>query len=95
MKIREAFSDINDSFSFKPTDLKSVVEEIYNLDDSKVSPIESIPPKIIKENCNIFAPKIVIDFNSSIRTGIFPKKQKLADITPVFKKLDRHYKTNY
>ena len=95
MKIREVFSSKNNSFSFKLTDLKNVVDEIFNLDDSKVSPIDSIPSKILKENCNIFAPKIVLDFNSSITTGIFPQKQKLADITPVFKKLDKHYKTNY
>ena len=95
LKIREIFPDINNSFSFKPTDLKSVVDEIYNLDDSKVSPIDSIPSKILKGNCNIFAPKIVLDFNLSIINGVFLKKQKLADITPVFKKLDKHYKINY
>ena len=86
MKIREIQSD-NNSFSFKPTDLKTVTEEIFNLDNSKTSPINSLPPKILKENFNIFAPKIVNDFNISITTGLFPKNQKLADITPIFKNL--------
>ena len=95
LKIREVCHDNNNSFSFKPTNLKIVTEEIYNLDDSKASPIDSIPSKILKENSNIFVPKIVIDFNSSIRTGIFPQNQKLADVTPIFKQLDKHSKSNY
>ena len=95
LKIKEMCSNHSNSFSFKPTNMKIVTEEIYNLNDSKASPIDSIPSKLLKENSNIFAPKIVIDFNSSIRTGIFPKNQKLADVTPIFKQLDKHYKSNY
>ena len=94
MKIKEIVSD-NDRFSFKPTDLKSVIKEIINLNDSKACPIESIPTKILKENYDIFGPKIVIDYNSSINTGIFPKNQKLADISPIFKDTDKHIKGNY
>ena len=82
LKIKEFVSD-NDRFSFKPTDMKSVMKEITNLKDSKACPIESIPTKILKENCDTFAPKILIDFNYSIRIGIFPNNQKLADISNI------------
>ena len=84
LKIRGVFSYKN-YFSFKPTDLKTVVEEIHNLNDSKASPIESIPSKILKENCNIFAPKITIDFNSCIKSGIFPENQNLLMLPPFLK----------
>ena len=57
--------------------------------------IESIPAKILKDNYDIIGPKIVIDFNSSIRTGIFPQNQKLADISPVFKNDVKLFKENY
>ena len=82
-------------FSFHPVSIIDVVKEIENLDKSKASPIESIPAKIVKDNCNIFAPKITNDFNSSIETGMFPSCLKLADITPAFKKDDMHEKSNF
>ena len=94
LKIKEVNSE-NTSFSFKHTDIHTVMKEIHNLNESKISPFDSIPPKVLKQNCNLFAPKIVIDFNSSINSGIFPSNQKLADVSPIFKKIDKHYKSNY
>ena len=82
-------------FSFKPIKLKQMIDEILNLNISTACPIESIPPKILKENYDIFAPKLLIDFNHSITTGIFPQNQKLADISPIFKNEDKHIKRNY
>ena len=35
------------------------------------------------------------DFNASINTGIFPMNQKLADVSPIFKDEDKHFKGNY
>ena len=66
-----------------------------NLNESKTSPMDSIPAKIIKENLDILAPKILIDVNSSFKTGIFPKNQKLADVSPIFKDSDKHFKGNF
>ena len=93
LKIKEIIPE-NACFSFKPTDLDSVIKEIGNLKESKSSPIESIPVKILKDNCDIISAKIQIDFNSSIKTGLFPQNQKLADVSPVFKTLDKHFKGN-
>ena len=94
LKIKESIPK-NECFSFKKTDLKSVIKEIGNLNESKASPIESIPAKILKDIYDTIAPKIVIDFNSSIMTGIFPQNQKLADVTPVFKNNVKQNKGNY
>ena len=49
----------------------------------------------MKENLDIIAPKILIDFNSSINTGIFPTNQKLVDVSPIFKDENKHFKVNY
>ena len=49
----------------------------------------------MKENGDVLGLKIVIDFNSSVAFGTFPIKQKLADVTPIFKALDRLIKNNY
>ena len=94
LKIKEV-TNTNERFSFKAINLTSVTREILNLDISKANPIDAIPAKILKSNHDIFAPKILIDFNTSIETGVFPKNQKLADVSPVFKKSDKHDKGNY
>ena len=83
------------SFSFKPTDIIAVMREISNLNVAKSCPIDSIPSKILKENSSIFGPKVLIDFNYCIKNGLFPSKQKCADITPIFKKSDKYSKNNY
>ena len=85
----------NDVFSFKPIDAKGVEIEICSLNKSKVSPNNSIPPKIIQENLDIFIPRIHADFNFSMSSGEFPSNQKNADVSPVFKKGDRPEISNY
>lgn len=94
LKIKEIIPE-SECFSFKPTDLKSVMKELGNLKEAKSSPIESIPAKILKDNYDLLGPKIQIDYNSSVRTGVFPQNQKLADVSPIFKKDDKHLKSNY
>ena len=94
LKIKE-FIPENECFSFQPVDLLSIITEISHLNESKASPLDSIPAKILKENFDILAPKILLDFNSSIETGTFPNNPKLADITPIFKDSDKHNKSNY
>ena len=62
---------------------------------SKTTQLEGIPTKIVMENLNIFATFLVKDTNTCIRKGEFPDKLEMADITPAFKKGDRHDKSNY
>ena len=95
LKIKDFDSTRTECFSFKPTNFESVLQEILALNPSKASPIESIPKKILKENYDILGFKISNDFNISVKTGTFPNNQKLADVSPIFKALDRHIKTNY
>ena len=48
LKIKELIPE-SERFSFNQTDLKSVIREIGNLNESKSSPIESMPAKILKD----------------------------------------------
>ena len=94
LKIKSTIPE-KSTFSFTLTNLKAVITEIGNLSESKSTPIESIPAKILKDNYDVIGPKIVIDFNSSVQSGIFPQNQKLADISPIFKRDIKLYKENY
>jgi len=57
--------------------------------------LNSVPPKIIKDHIDIISLKIEVDFYSAIKNGIYPHKMKLADVSPIFKKDDKHLKGNY
>ena len=94
LKIKEVYSDIH-KFSFIHTTPEKVSKEISMLNICKACPKDTITPKIIKQNCDIFTTKINHDFNVSIDQSIFPNNLKQADITPTHKDKDRSVKTNY
>ena len=85
LKIKEHHPQ-NTIFTFIPTNHADVLKEVRNLDESKSSPIESIPARVLKDISDVFVPKMVIDFNTAISTGVFPSTAKLADVVPLFKK---------
>ena len=82
------------NFCFKPTSDDNIHEIIKNIDSSKAYQRNNIPP-IIKDNTDICVVIMRSDLNICIEKGIFPSNLKNADITPLFKKLDRLLKSNY
>ena len=94
LKIKEHYPQ-SSTFSFQPTNLEDVLREVRSLDESKSAPMESIPARVIKDIADVLVPKIVTDFNTAIRTGVFPSTAKLADVVPLFKKGERQSKSNY
>ena len=95
LKIKEHHPQ-NNKFSFQSTNFADVLKEVRCLDESKSSPMESIPARVLKDIADVFVPKMVIDFNNTaIKTGIFPSTAKLADVVPLFKKGVRQSKANY
>jgi hypothetical protein len=94
LKIKEHYPSVN-NFSFQPTNFDDVLKEVRCLDETKSAPIESIPARVLKDIADIFVPKMVIDFNTAIHTGVFPTSAKLADVVPLYKKGVRQLKANY
>ena len=94
LKIKEVFGN-QDKFSFDHCMYEDVCDEIQSLNVSKACPKTSIPTRIIKDNCDIFALKLHDNLNQSIDYATFPNNLKDADVTPVHKKDDRTDKTNY
>ena len=45
----------------------------------------SIPPRVLKENKDVFAPMLTKIFNNSISQNEFPDDLELGDITPCLK----------
>ena len=94
LKINEHYPQ-NKKFSFEPTTAEDVLKEVRHLDESKSSPLESIPARVLKDIVDVFVPKMVIDFNAAIKTGVFPSTSKMADVVPLFKKGAKLSKNNY
>ena len=51
--------------------LGDIIYEIADLDETKATQKDSVPPKLIKENWDIFAQKLLIDFNASVDYASF------------------------
>ena len=58
------------------------------LDSSKAIQESDIPVKLIKENSDLFAEIICKYFNESLENSKCPDCMKLANVIPVFKKVD-------
>ena len=82
-------------FWFKYFNVEDVKREINNLNSKKATPKGDIPVKILKWNSDIIAPALTECYNQNIKNSTFPNELKNADISPVFKKKDRHDKSNY
>ena len=82
-------------FGFRPVNYEQVLTELKILGMSKTTQLEGIPTKIVKKNLDVFATFLVKDISTCIGKGEFPDKLKTADITPAFKKDDKHDKSNY
>ena len=96
IKINEVTQNSNvNTFSFKHETYDNVYNAITLLNSSKASPKNSIPPKILKDSCDIFSQKFLMDFNTCISSGIFPTNLKFADVNPTHKNGDRTDKINY
>ena len=59
------------------------------LQSNKARQNADIPTKLIKDNADIFAEYIFISHNKCTEQSVFPSKLKLANITPVHKKLTK------
>ena len=83
------------AFSFKYFNVEDVKREINNISSKKAAPKGDIPVKILKWNSDIIAPVLTECYNQNIKNSTFPNELKNADISPVYKKKDRHDESNY
>ena len=83
-------------FSFSVVSLDTMLTEIKALKNRKAFPFMNIPPKQLKEVMNIIAKHLQAIWNNDILVNRkFPRKLKLADVSPVHKKLQTVITKNY
>ena len=68
-------------------------EKIVCLDASKAYQNTDVPPKIIKENADIFTDFVHLSINTSINNGDFPSFLEFTNLIPLLKKIAKTQKT--
>ena len=72
-----------------------VAKLLKNLNEHKACGPDSIPNYILKHFANELAPAITDIFDLSIKTGSLPSDWRNANISPVYKKGNKHIASNY
>ena len=83
---------LSSSFTFTQVTLSDIEKEIKNLHPKEASTFQNIPIKHLKETSNICSESLVNIWNNEvISKKLFPSELKLADITPILKKVMQHW----
>ena len=91
--IRENYG--GESFSFKSIPKNDIIEAVKKLLPNKASITNDIPISILKNFATCCCEKLASIFNDCLKENKFPNLMKIAEISPVFKKLDNTSKDNY
>lgn len=87
-----AWTNVLSSVSFTE---KDIIHKIRQLDGGKGAGPDLLPPSFIKSCAKELSIPLSIIFNKSLCSGIFPKRWKIAHITPILKSGDRSRCENY
>ena len=87
---------VNKDFYFSNTDVSDILKETTVLNNKRNDTFGNIPIKLLKEVSDICAPALNDIWNNEIITQKrFHNNLKLADVTPVFKKVGASLFKNY
>ncbi|PFX12312.1 Flap endonuclease 1-A [Stylophora pistillata] len=97
LAIHEHYRDFNTplSFDFHCTNSVQVEKLIKEVNVSKSSGHDMIPPRVIKASAAVIAEPIAHMFNGSIAQGCYASVWKMGQVTPLFMKGDEFKKENY
>ena len=84
----------NRSFSFKPVSIK-IISSIKKLPSRKASISNDIPISVTKQFANCYCEKRTNILNDCLKENRFLNLMKVAEISPVLKKLNTTSKDNY
>ena len=89
------FHDSSTTVTFRNITTLEALQRIEKLKNRKVSPIYSIPARVLKESLLIFADVLKKCFNNSLDESTFPTNLKAGDVSIIHKKDDDNRKRNY
>ena len=89
--------DLNHNAVLKDVDIMEevILEVIKSLDTSNSPRPDNIHPRVLKETADAIAHLLSIIFKSSIDAGVLPDTWKVANVSPIFKKDNKHFIENF
>ena len=72
-------------FSLEPTNPVEVQKRLKNIDTTKATGFDKIPPKLVKLLAEILSTVLSITINNSLKYGVFPDDAKIASVIPLDK----------
>ena len=85
----------NSSFQFKHINTKDVQDLFENLNPRKSCSDTGLMPKLMKKVAEGIAPSVTNLYNRCIENSNWPAIWKREELTPIFKKGDKHNVENY
>lgn len=82
-------------FSFEPLSISLVAECLANLNTMKSDGPDGLSPKLLKLSAPVISGPLTKLFNHCITSCVWPSQWKLSNVTPVYKKEDKTFKSNY
>ena len=89
------YNFIKTPFKFECIDFKTMYDVISSLDKTKATGYDGISSKILGTSISELCIPLTNLFNKCIKTCIFPRQLKCANVTPIFKKENPLMKKNY
>ena len=78
-----------------PVDPKGVAKLLDRLNVHKVSGLDRLNARVLKECSNEISPKLVLIFNESLAQGDVSDGWRQSNVYPAFKKGEKYYAANY
>ena len=82
-------------FNFFPVTQSTVLNKLKHLQPNKATGYDHIAPKFLKKGCSNISVTLTPIVNKCIETNVFPRYNKNAEVTPIYKKSDQLAKENY
>ena len=94
MKINSQITDSEKLFSLPPASREDINKIIKNLDITKATGPDKIPPKLVKISVDILDEPLKCILNYNISKNTFPENAKMANVLSIYKTDSRLIKTN-
>lgn len=85
------FPSINKLF----IDVQGVTKLLTNLKVNSASGPDNLPNRVLKMTADVISPVLTSIFTQSLESGQLPQDWREANVTPLFKKGDKHLAENY
>lgn len=72
-----------------------VLKELRSINVNKSCGPDEMHPRVMRELADVLALPLSMIFNSALESGVVPLDWRLANVTPIFKKGNRHQAENY